>query len=435
MTQRQISPAVWIFSLAPVAAAIGAIALWGKVSVTPPLTLMAFFLALNLASEAFYIPMPSMLNAGNTISVTSALIIADFLFFPPFVAAGLACIGTIRLRDITGKTKFRAFLFNRANIFLSALAGAELFHVMGGSAPYTGSLLAGDVVAIFAAGLVLTALNVIWTATYMSLLYRKSLRTVWRTGFSFAWANYLTNPLLALLVAASFLVLSYWGPIVFFVPLLFSRWTMARFVQLREAYLDIVSTLTSALEAKDPYTAGHSVRVSEYATQLGEYMRLSDQELDTLYFSSVLHDIGKIAIPDDILKKTGVFVTTEYMVMQQHSVIGEHIVRHLRFLGKGIQWMAQHHERWDGRGFPHRVAGRRIPLGARLISVVDTFDAMTSDRPYRKGLSEKDAYNELARVTGSQFDPSIVQAFLKMRKSELDPETWARLEAAATVEQ
>jgi len=435
MTQRKISPTVWIFSLAPVAVAVVVIARWGLVSVIPPLTLMAFFLTLNVASEAFHIPMPSMLNAGNTISVTSALIIADFLFFPPFVAAGLACIGTIRMRDITGKTKLRALLFNRANIFLSALAGAELFHLVGGSSPSTGSLLAGDIVPIFVGGLAFTALNVAWIAIYMSLLYQKSLRTVWRTGISFAWANYLTNPLLALLVAASFLVLSYWGPIVFFVPLLFSRWTMARFVQLREAYLDVVSTLTSALEAKDPYTAGHSVRVSEYATQLGEYMHLSDQELDTLYFSSVLHDIGKIAIPDDILKKTGVFVTTEYMVMQQHSVIGEHIVRHLRFLGKGIQWMGQHHERWDGRGFPHRVSGRRIPIGARLISVVDTFDAMTSDRPYRKGLPEKDAYNELARVAGSQFDPSIVQAFLKMRKSELDPETWARLEAAATVEQ
>lgn len=431
MDQKLSERRRWVFVFALVALAAGVAVLLRQSFVVNSWPLIIFFLTLNLVSEAFFIPLPSNLSRGDTVSVTSALMVADFIFFPPIIAALLATVGTIRLMDLTGQTKFRAFVFNRTDIFLSALLGAAVFRLVGGLAPVSGSALAGDIFPAFAGGLVLMILNVVWSGIYIVLRTGKSWRTVWRTAFSFAWANYVTNPLLAVLIAASFLVLGYWGPIVFFVPLLFSRWTMARFVQLREAYLDVVNTLTSALEAKDPYTAGHSVRVSDYATELGEFMRLSDPQLDTLYFSSVLHDIGKIAIPDDILKKTGVYMTSEYLIMQQHSAIGEHIVRHLRFLGKGIQWIGRHHERWDGNGFPYRVAGPEIPIGARLISVVDTFDAMTSDRPYRKGMADADAYRELVRVAGTQFDPAVVHAFLKMRKPDLAPEVWAQIEAAA----
>lgn len=235
---------------------------------------------------------------------------------------------------------------------------------------------------------------------------------------------------MALLLVGSYLALGFLGPVLFFSPLLFSRWSMARFVQLREVYMDIVGTLTKTLEAKDPYTAGHSARVADYAVDLGVALKVSNRDLDALYFAGMLHDIGKIAIPDEILNKVSVLSREEYAQMQQHAIYSFEIVQHLQFLGRGIEWIACHHERWDGKGFPGRVKGEEIPFGARIISVVDTFDAMTSDRSYRKGSSITDAEEEIGRVSGSQFDPKVVATFLRMSKSLILEE--AGDEAAAT---
>jgi HD-GYP domain-containing protein (c-di-GMP phosphodiesterase class II) len=285
-----------------------------------------------------------------------------------------------------------------------------------------------DILPLTLAGITLALLNLTITAQYLAIYLHKSLRTIWRVDLSFAWANYLGNILLGLLMAASYLALGVIGPALFFGPLLFSRWTMERFVQLREAYLDVVATLVNALDAKDSYTFGHSQRVAEGTIALGEYLKLSDKDMDTLYFSSILHDVGKIAIPDEILNKAGAFVLREYLIMQQHAPIGERILSHLRFLGPGIRWVGAHHERWDGQGFPDRIGGEEIPYGARLISVVDTYDAMTSDRPYRKGAEPTIAHQEIARAAGTQFDPRVAKAFLDMEKAELTDRLRAHLE-------
>ncbi len=418
--QAAVERRLWVFASGAACLAIVLGLVLGRFDLTSvSWPIVAFFLALNLATEAFPVHLPFNAERG-TISVSSACYLAEIMLFPPIIATLLATVGSLRLIDVQGKTSPRALLFNRAQIFLGMLAASLAFHLVGGTLAVSGLSVVSDILPLTLAGLIFAFLNLTITAQYLSIWLGKSVRTIWRVDLSFAWANYLGNILLGLLMAASYLALGVIGPMLFFGPLLFSRWTMERFVQLREAYLDVVATLVNALDAKDSYTFGHSQRVAEGAIALGEYLKMSDKDLDTLYFSAILHDVGKIAIPDEILNKQGAFILREYLIMQQHAPIGERILSHLRFLGPGIRWVGAHHERWDGQGFPDRISGEEIPYGARLISVVDTYDAMTSDRPYRKGAEPELAYQEIARSAGTQFDPRVAKAYLEMKRAELD---------------
>lgn len=420
---------LWVYTLTLLAACIvlGITSGWSLPSTGIQVGL--FFLVLNLISESFSVHLPFHTKAG-TISVTSALVIAEILLFSPLSASLLAAVGTIRPKDVMGRTKIRSFIFNRSQIFFSTLITADLFKSIGGFVAFSGDALLKDAIPLVVAGVLFTGLNLLFMTIYIGMSVKKSPRSIWRTDLSFSWINHLADTAMALLLVGSYLALGFLGPVLFFSPLLFSRWSMARFVQLREVYMDIVGTLTKTLEAKDPYTAGHSARVADYAVDLGVALKVSNRDLDALYFAGMLHDIGKIAIPDEILNKVSVLSREEYAQMQQHAIYSFEIVQHLQFLGRGIEWIACHHERWDGKGFPGRVKGEEIPFGARIISVVDTFDAMTSDRSYRKGSSITDAEEEIGRVSGSQFDPKVVATFLRMSKSLILEE--AGDEAAAT---
>ncbi len=187
--------------------------------------------------------------------------------------------------------------------------------------------------------------------------------------------------------------------------------------RLDKMYLDTVTALAAAMEAKDHYTADHAESMAGMAITVGRYLGLSDEDLRTLRFAAVLHDIGKIGIPGAILNKPGRLTDEEFGRMAEHSTIGERIISHIDYLsaiGKIIRWA---HERWDGAGYPDRIAGDEIPLASRILLVCDAFHAMTSDRPYRQALPVDQALAELRQNAGSQFDPQVVDAFLAAHPS------------------
>jgi len=183
-----------------------------------------------------------------------------------------------------------------------------------------------------------------------------------------------------------------------------------------EYMLSTIKALVTALEARDEYTKGHTHRVSKYALMLGKYMGLTTYELDKLEIAANLHDIGKIGVKDDILLKPGQLSDEEYAKIQEHAVIGAEILRPLNSLADVVPLILFHHERWDGKGYPSMIEGKKIPLGARIIAVADTFDAITSDRPYRKALSEEKALNIIEENIGTQFCPTCGSAFIEMSK-------------------
>lgn len=183
-------------------------------------------------------------------------------------------------------------------------------------------------------------------------------------------------------------------------------------LDVERTYIETIMALAMAVEAKDPYSAGHSKRVGFYARQIGEVLGLGADELELLNAGGVLHDIGKIGIKDEILLKTTHLNSDEEKIMQQHPIIGEAIVKPVRSLQKTAELIRHHHESYDGTGYPSGLKGEEIPLGARILVVADTFDAMVTDRPYRKRLSVEIARAELNKLSGIQFDPKAVDAFM-----------------------
>ncbi len=195
--------------------------------------------------------------------------------------------------------------------------------------------------------------------------------------------------------------------------------------RLMRAYVEFVSSLASALDARDPYTAGHSIRVSEYSCAIARAMNVPESEREIIRVGALLHDIGKIGISDAVLQKPGKLTPEEEALIRQHPVIGRKILECVQGFDAYLPVVELHHENWDGLGYPHGLKGEETPRIARIVKVADSYDAMTSDRPYRRGMRHEEAIRILEQNAGTQLDPAAVQAFFTLgdiTKREVGPQ-------------
>jgi len=183
--------------------------------------------------------------------------------------------------------------------------------------------------------------------------------------------------------------------------------------EIEGLFFQTAESLADAIEKRDPYTGGHTKRVTTYSLAIGEQLNLEPDEMRLLKLAAILHDIGKIGVEDRILRKTDKLNEEEYDQMKQHTLMGAEIIGHIKQLHGIIPGLKYHHEKLDGKGYPEGLANGYIPLIAKIVAVADTFDAMTSDRPYRKALLREEAFHELQRCCGTQFDKGLVDAFIK----------------------
>jgi len=186
-----------------------------------------------------------------------------------------------------------------------------------------------------------------------------------------------------------------------------------------EQMVGVFKGLLSTIVAKDKYTLGHCERVSSYAVMIAEAMDLELNEIQTILYAGLLHDIGKIELPKSVLNKIGRLTSDEYELIRQHPVNSATILEPLSSINNLIDYVIHHHERYDGKGYPDRIAGENISLGARILCVADSFDAMVSERPYRKSMSIEEAFHELEKCSGLQFDPKIVSLFIKIMRNKM----------------
>jgi HD-GYP domain-containing protein (c-di-GMP phosphodiesterase class II) len=185
----------------------------------------------------------------------------------------------------------------------------------------------------------------------------------------------------------------------------------ARAQELRRSYIATVRALSNAVEARDAYTGKHAERVAAYGMELAEAAGLEVADSPQIEFGFLLHDVGKVAVPDAILFKTSALTEEEYALVRRHPIIGTEILRDVDFLGEGKLVVRHHHERWDGSGYPDGLTGEAIPLAARVFAVADALDALTTDRPYRPAISFAQAREVVLAGAGSQFDPEVVAAY------------------------
>jgi putative nucleotidyltransferase with HDIG domain len=187
--------------------------------------------------------------------------------------------------------------------------------------------------------------------------------------------------------------------------------------QQRDFFAGVVRALTSAIDAKDPYTCGHSDRVARVSVRLAEELGCSRKQVDTIYLSGLLHDVGKIGIDDNVLRKPGKLTEAEYEHIKTHAEIGFKILKDIQQLDDVLPVVLHHHEQWDGKGYPHGLAGDAIPQLARIVAVADSFDAMGSDRPYRKGMCEEKLDAILRDGAGKQWDAEVIEAYFRARNA------------------
>ncbi len=374
---------------------------------------LAFWIAVVLLSSATPVRMPG----GAVVNVSIAPMVAAAAVGGPTAAVITAWIGTFEWRELRGLVRGRngvpwyGTLFNHAEATIPAAAAGLICAVW---VPiFTAN--ATSLVAVTAAGITYFILNNFLAAGLSSVRDGKSLSSAFQTNVKQFGVSLAGLAPLAWLMAAMYTLAGPIGVLPFAVPLYTTRVGYKKVVEIRDMFTQTVRSLAAAVDAKDPYTAGHSVRVQLIAKDMGQEMRCSEAELEALEWGGLLHDIGKIGIPDAILLKQGALTKEERMIMNAHPVKGEEILRPVEKLTPELPIIRHHHEWFNGSGYPDRLVGTGIPKLARIMHVADSFEAMTAARPYRmRPLSEAQAIEELHKFSGIQFDPDVVAAFLRL---------------------
>jgi len=374
---------------------------------------VAVWFVLLLAAEALPIPLPR----GGTVTVASILDVGAILLFGPWIAGALDLATTIPAQMILLRQRGSAAALN-AGLYASTtiLAGAA-YLAAGGQlgAPR----LTQDLWPLLLAGSLYFALNTGWVSLVLGARTRESALTVWRQQFRDGVPQAALAIGFGLLFAQVRSVGGIGAVLLLVVPLLLARHALRLYADLREDLVSFVRALSVALDAVDPNTHEHSVRVAEYSVRVARHLGLAESEVETIHYAALVHDIGKIAQRPEVIRKPSSLDDEERRLMRRHPEAGARIVGEIRALRAAAVMVRTHHWRPDGKGYPPGLRAEDVPLGARIINVCDAFDAMTSDRPYRRGLTPSQALGELRRHAGTQFDPELVDALFGLHEAGL----------------
>jgi len=393
----------------PVVAAAGIILF--RISLPPPadldLTRLLFWTIVTLAAAA----LPVRLPGGVHATITTAPVLAalfDASLANPFGVCWVAFIGTFEPRDLRGEPRLYGTLFNRSNWIVSAYS-AWLVLLLTRTAIRTTDPL-GTIVEIVLAGGSFAIVNNSLSLLANSLKTGASLSRVWAVSVSKVAIGLLSQVPLGWLMAEIAVQVSQWAVVLFMVPLLLARYSFSKYTEVRELFFGSVSALSQAIDAKDGFTRGHADRVSRIAGAIARELGLPEIEVERIELAGLLHDIGKIGVEDRILMKPSKLDPEETELMRRHPIYGASILEPSAALRPLVPLVRHHHENYDGSGYPEGLQGDSIPFGSRIIIVADAYEAMTSDRIYRKAIGHDRAMDQLNRYKAKQFDPKVVRA-------------------------
>jgi len=369
-----------------------------------------FFLVISIFAEFIPVELPK----GGHMTIGFPIDFVLILVYGPALAMIITALGVIIAETIGKKVSLYKIIFDAAQYALTVGVAGLVYQYAGGVIGLQNFLKFIFPAALSA--LTYCFINLTLVTIVISLDQGSSISTVWRINFKENLPTYLAEAPLGFLMAIIYVQVGMWGILLFFLPLLLARRSFELYTKMRKIYLETMRALAAAIDAKDPYTKGHSERVTEMAIALAQELNLPEQQIEDLEYAALLHDIGKIGIDERILGKNGGLTSEEWEKIREHTLIGAKIIEPVEFLKNSYQAIYYHHERYDGSGYPAGKKGEEIPLFARIIAVADAYDAMNSDRPYRKKLSEDEIIQELREQAGGQFDPEVAQALISILK-------------------
>jgi hypothetical protein len=353
----------------------------------------------------------TLLNSrGLTWSANSIATLAAVVLCGP---VGAALVGCCTLLGIRRGPSPAQRLFNTGMYTLSAYLAGRTFLLFGGHVGTPGPSSFPGIIGSFAAATVVHVAVNFTLVRGVFWLTKDAGAAPGRLGLDFKlWLTDLGYGAFGLLIAALWSVLGPFAPVLVLIPVVVARWAVAQFAAQQRAYEATVSALCQAVETKDFYTRGHSERVSRGSVMIATEIGMRIERVAAIRYAGMLHDVGKLGVPTSVLQKRSALTDDEYAAVQLHPMRGIDIVREIGFLDEALAGIMHHHERIDGRGYPMGLAGDEIPEFARVLSVADAFDAMTSDRSYRGARPVPEAVAELRKWAGKQFDPAFVDAFV-----------------------
>ena len=377
------------------------------------------FAILAIVAESLLIPIPGQV----AISVGFAIDLAAILVLGVPEAAWIASLGVIlRTVKINGK-RFYIFnypvnktLFNGANILLSAGVAGLCYKLLGGEPGIIG--LSNLFLPLMACIIAYVLINETIMSWLMSAVAGESFISTWFSNVLWAARDCIFVAPLGVLMAIAYMKYDILGIFLFLGPLLLARYSYKLYVDMRRVYIDTVKSLSQAIEIKDIYTQGHSLRVAEYAVDLGKRAKLSQKKLENLKMAAILHDIGKIGIEESILNKPGALTKEEFDKIKQHPEDGAKIIKDIEFLKDAADIIMGHHEKMDGTGYPKGIKQREIRIEAAILGIADVYDALTSDRPYRKAMTVEQALAIIEDGKGKHFNAHLADEFMDMIKEQ-----------------
>jgi putative nucleotidyltransferase with HDIG domain len=379
--------------------------------------MVSVFIILAIISETFMVKLPGIGGVSVAFAITFATIIEGGPLSGVIVSALGIALSRPYVEDIgyihIFNTPLYKTLFNISqNILYTGLAGLVYVFL------HNRFIYLGEIEPISVMGSMLTFLvvNTFFMTLLIITLNGGRFLDIWYENFRGIILSVTAVGLLGIIIAVAYEKYGAGAVVLFFIPLMLSRYSFKLYVDMRKNYYDTVKALINTIEAKDSYTSGHAARVGEYAVAIATEMNMSLKQVDRIRNAALLHDIGKIGINDNILNKEEKLSDLEFEVIKRHPSIGYDIISDIGFLSDVMSIVRNHHERWDGKGYPDGLKGEEISLETCVLTIADSFDAMTTDRPYRKALTVEEALDEIRKNSGTQFNPDIVEISVKVLK-------------------
>jgi putative nucleotidyltransferase with HDIG domain len=357
------------------------------------------------------------------VSASFAIHLATVILFKPFAAILIFILGfSLRVIKVNGKyihilnTPIYKTLYNYCVFSIPILYGGLTYTILGGT--FRTNNLWNELYLIVSFCIVYFVLNTFITSVLFSFISNKNIFYFFASNAKLGLLTSIAIAPLGIILTYVFNKYNFVGVLLIFFPIVLARYTFSLYIQSKTQYVQTVDTLMHAMEARDKYTEGHSQRVAEITAMIAKELKYTDTQIEKLHMASLLHDVGKIGIDDNILNKPGRLTSEEYEIIKSHPEIGYNILKDIKNLEAILFIVRNHHERYDGMGYPDGKTADELSLDVFIVQLADTIDAMATDRPYRKALTDQEVIDEIIKYSGTQFHPKVVQAYLNILEKQ-----------------